>query len=88
MSDHPQYVRRRREGRLSFSTKLYQGIGAIPDTVKNWAFNTFTLLFYNQILGMDAFFVSIALAIATPSPTPSSRRSRTTRPPAGDAGIP
>ena len=31
----PTYVRREREGRLSFSTKLYQGIGAIPDTVKN-----------------------------------------------------
>jgi hypothetical protein len=36
----PQYVRRERIGRLSFSTKLYQGIGAIPDTCKNWAFNT------------------------------------------------
>ena len=61
---HPQYVRRARDGRLTFSTKLYQGIGAIPDTVKNWSFNVFTLLFYNQVLGMDAFFVSIALAIA------------------------
>jgi GPH family glycoside/pentoside/hexuronide:cation symporter len=60
----PQYVRRRRSAPLTFSTKLFQGIGAIPDTVKNWAFNTFTLLFYNQVLGMDAFFVSIALAIA------------------------
>jgi len=57
-------VRRRREAPLSFSTKLYQGIGAIPDTIKNWVFNTFTLLYYNQILGMDAFLVSIALAIA------------------------
>jgi GPH family glycoside/pentoside/hexuronide:cation symporter len=60
----PEYVRRERSGRLTFSTKLYQGIGAIPDTCKNWAFNTFTLLFYNQVLGMDAFLVSIALAIA------------------------
>ena len=60
----PRYVRRARGGPLSFSTKLYQGIGAIPDTVKNWVFNTFTLLFYNQILGMDAFLVSVALAIA------------------------
>jgi len=60
----PRYVRRERDGPLSFSTKLYQGIGAIPDTVKNWVFNTFTLLFYNQILGMDAFRVSLALAIA------------------------
>ncbi len=60
----PRYVRRERGGPLSFSTKLYQGIGAIPDTVKNWVFNSFTLLFYNQILGVDAFLVSIALAIA------------------------
>lgn len=60
----PQYTRRERTGHLSFSTKLYQGIGAIPDTVKNWSFNTFTLLYYNQILGLDALVVSIALAIA------------------------
>jgi len=66
MSDSllPQYTRRERAAPLSFSTKIYQGIGAVPDTVKNWVFNTFTLLFYNQILGMDAFLVSIALAIA------------------------
>lgn len=60
----PAYVWTARDGSLSFSTKLYQGIGAIPETVKNWVFNTFTLLFYNQILGMDAFLVSSALAIA------------------------
>jgi len=60
----PQYVRRERSGPLTFSTKFNQGLGAIPDTVKNWVFNTFTLLFYNQVLGMDAFLVSIALAVA------------------------
>jgi Na+/melibiose symporter-like transporter len=57
-------VRRERGGPLSFSTKLYQGLGAIPDTVKSWVFNTFALLYYNQILGVDAFLVSVALAIA------------------------
>ena len=60
----PAYRRRERGAPLSFSTKLYQGVGAIPDTVKNWVFTTFTLLFYNQILGMDALLVSVALAIA------------------------
>ena len=60
----PTYVRRERIGRLSFSTKLFQGIGAIPDTVKNWTFNTFILLYYNQILGVDPTLVSIALAVA------------------------
>jgi len=59
-----RYSRDARPGRLEFRTKLSQGIGAIPDTIKNWVFNTFTLLFYNQILGVDAFLVSIALAIA------------------------
>lgn len=60
----PTYYRTKRTTPLGFRTKLNQGIGAIPDTVKNWVFNTFTLLYYNQILGMDAFFVSIALAVA------------------------
>jgi GPH family glycoside/pentoside/hexuronide:cation symporter len=63
-AEHPQYVREARAGKLTFSTKLNQGIGAVPDTVKNWVFNTFALLFYNQVLGMEAFFVSVALAIA------------------------
>ena len=60
----PTYLRRERHGRLSFSTKLFQGIGAIPDTVKNWTFSTFVLLYYNQILGVDPKLVSIALAVA------------------------
>ena len=60
----PRYRRRERHGKLGFSTKLFQGIGAIPDTVKNWVFNTFVLLFYNQVLGVDALLVSVALAIA------------------------
>jgi Na+/melibiose symporter-like transporter len=51
-------------GPLPFSTKLYQAIGSIPDTVKNWTFNTFILLYYNQILGVDPTRVSLALAIA------------------------
>ena len=60
----PVYIRQTRIGPLSFSTKLRQGIGAIPDTVKNWVFNTFVLLYYNQILGIDAFDVSLVLGIA------------------------
>jgi len=66
MSDTPapRYTRSKRDGPLSFTTKLYQGIGAIPDVVKNWSFNTFALLYYNQILGVDAVLVSIALALA------------------------
>lgn len=63
-SYRPEYLRERRAAPLSFSTKFYQGLGAIPDTVKNWVFTTFALIFYNQILGMDALWVSVALAIA------------------------
>lgn len=64
MTDQPNYVRRRRGGRLTFTTKLFQGVGALPDTTMNWVFNTFILLYYNQLLGMDAVLVSVALAIA------------------------
>lgn len=59
-----KYSRLHRSEKLSYRTKLSQGLGAIPDTIKNWVFNTFALLFYNQILGVDAVFVSVVLAIA------------------------
>ena len=62
--DQPAYTRTERESPIDVKGKLSQGIGAIPDTVKNWVFNTFILLFYNQILGIDAFSVSVVLAIA------------------------
>ncbi|WP_188109633.1 MFS transporter [Pseudohalioglobus sediminis] len=53
-----------REGPVPVSVKLYQAIGALPDTFKNWAFNTFLLLLYNQVLGMPASLASLALMIA------------------------
>jgi len=59
-----RYIRTTRPKPLGKATKLSQGLGAIPDTIKNWVFNTFTLLFYNQVLGMDPLLVSVALAIA------------------------
>ena len=64
MQEQPIYLRESRPTPLGFSTKLNQGIGAIPDTVKNWVFNTFILLYYNQILGVDAFLVSLVLGVA------------------------
>ncbi len=60
----PRYTRRERAAPLPFSTKLFQGIGAIPDTVKDWTFKTFLLLYYSQVLGVEAFQVSLALAVA------------------------
>tara|TARA_R110002073_G_scaffold7456_10_gene42421 strand:+ start:1926 stop:3410 length:1485 start_codon:yes stop_codon:yes gene_type:complete len=64
MAKAPRYERKTRDGPVGFSTKIYQGIGALPDTVKNFVFNTFILLYYNQVLGVDARLVSLALAIA------------------------
>ena len=60
----PTYTRQSRAEALSFKIKFYQGIGAIPDTVKNWVLNTFVLFYYSQLLGLDAFSVSVVLALA------------------------
>lgn len=53
-----------RDGKVPLSTKIYQGIGAIPDTFKNFAFNTFLLFYYNQVLGMPAVYASAAIMVA------------------------
>ncbi|MCB1844233.1 MAG: MFS transporter, partial [Halioglobus sp.] len=53
-----------RTGRLPVRIKIYQAIGALPDVFKNFAFNTFVLLLYNQILGLPAALASAALLIA------------------------
>jgi Na+/melibiose symporter-like transporter len=60
-----QYVRaRQRNGPVPLSTKIYQGIGALPDSYKTWAFNTFLLIYYNQVLGLSASSASVAIMIA------------------------
>ena len=55
---------RQREGKVGLATKIFQAIGAVPESLKNFAFGTFVLLFYNQILGANAFYVSLCLAVA------------------------
>ncbi|MEM7077111.1 MAG: MFS transporter [Pseudomonadota bacterium] len=55
---------RRRDGPLPLSTKIYQGLGALPGSHKTFAFSTFLLLYYNQILGVPAGFTSGILALA------------------------
>ena len=55
---------RTRIGRVSLSTKFYQGLGAVPESLKNFGFSTFLLFFYNQILGVNAFKASVAIALA------------------------
>ena len=55
---------RSRIGTVPVSTKLYQGLGALPGGHKDWAFNTVLLLYYSQILGIPASYAGIVLAIA------------------------
>ena len=61
----PQYARAKaRLGRVPLATKIFQGLGALPDTFKNFAFNTFLLLYYNQVLGIRAALASGAIMVA------------------------
>src|SRR3546814_12726627 len=43
---------------------MFHGLGSIAYGVKDNGFSTFLLLFYNQVLGMDAKLVSFALMLA------------------------
>ncbi len=51
-------------GRLPLGLKLANGIGSIAYGVKDNGFSTFLLIFYNQVIGLDASLVSLALMIA------------------------
>jgi Na+/melibiose symporter-like transporter len=53
-----------RTGRLKLSTQLFQAIGALPDTFKSFAFGTFLLFYYNQVLGLSALKASWAISAA------------------------
>jgi Na+/melibiose symporter-like transporter len=55
---------RQRAGPLPLATRLFQGIGALPDTWKNFAFGTFLLFYYNQVLGLPASLASLAIMLA------------------------
>ena len=48
--------------RLGLGTKLSYGFGAVADGVKNAAFNTYLLLYFNQVVGVPATIVGTALA--------------------------
>ena len=51
-------------GKFPLRIKLVQGFGAVAFGVKDLGFSFFLLIFYNQVLGMDARLVSAALLIA------------------------
>ena len=50
--------------KASLSTKLFFGSGSIAFGAKDSAFNYFLLVYYNQVLGLDAFLTGLALALA------------------------
>jgi GPH family glycoside/pentoside/hexuronide:cation symporter len=52
------------KGHLTFPTKLAYGFGAVAYGVKNNGFDYFLLLFYSQVMGVDAPLVGLALLIA------------------------
>ncbi len=60
-----RYARlRERSGPVPTRARVIQGVGALPDVFLNFAVRTFLLLYYNQVLGLPAFYVSAALAVA------------------------
>jgi len=52
------------QGPLPLRIKLVQGLGAMAFGVKDTGFSFFLLIFYNQVLGMDAGLVGLALMLA------------------------
>jgi len=55
--------KKKRQGKVPISTKIFQGIGGLPGSHKDFAFNNFLLLYYSQILGIPASSASLILAI-------------------------
>ena len=53
-----------RRPRLGVPTKLVYGLGSVAFGVKDAGFQTFLLLFYNQLVGLPAEWVSGAIALA------------------------
>jgi Na+/melibiose symporter-like transporter len=50
--------------RLSGTTKFFYGLGAVAFGVRDTGFNVFVLLFYNQVLGLDASLAGLALMLS------------------------
>lgn len=49
---------------IGLRTKLFYGFGSVAYGVKDLGFRAFLLLYYNQVIGLDAALVSAAIAIA------------------------
>jgi glycoside/pentoside/hexuronide:cation symporter, GPH family len=64
MSDIASQSQGMRYGAARLTSKLYYGVGATPFGIKDAGFNYFILIYYNQVLGLDAVLAGLALAIA------------------------
>ena len=51
-------------GNLGFSIKLSFGVGQAAEGLKNAAFGTFLIFYYNQVLGMSGTLAGIAVGLA------------------------
>ena len=49
---------------LPMRIKLFNGAGSVAFGIKDNGFSVFLLTYYNQVLGMEAWLVSLALVIA------------------------
>lgn len=49
---------------ITTRTKLAFGIGQVAEGVKNTAFSTFVLLYYNQVLGLSGSLAGLAIMVA------------------------
>ena len=50
--------------RASLSTQIFYGSGSISVGIKNNLLGTYLLIYYNQVLGLDAGIAALAMAIA------------------------
>ena len=51
-------------GKLPTSLKIFHGFGSVAYGIKDNGFSTFLLIFYSQVVGLDAKLVSLALMFA------------------------
>ena len=50
--------------RASLATQMFYGSGSIAIGIKNNLLGTYLLIYYNQVLGLDAGIAALAMAIA------------------------
>lgn len=54
----------KRVGKVPLSSKIFQGFGGLVNSHKDFAFGTFILLYYSQVLGLSASLVSVVIGIS------------------------